>query len=81
MKQLLARPLPRARVRHRGHPTAPTPGSGALRGSGLDMAVEKVRQSGGPIDRAAYGCACGFRFSASVSTTVSCPKCGAGQSW
>jgi hypothetical protein len=40
-----------------------------------------VREAGGPIDRAAYGCHCGCRFSASVSTTVRCPHCGTEQAW
>jgi hypothetical protein len=43
--------------------------------------VERVREAGGPIDRASYSCACGYLFSASVSTSVSCPHCGAEQAW
>ena len=81
MKQLLSNPLPRARVRHRRRPTAPRPSAAASRNAGLDLAVEKVREAGGPIDRAAYNCQCGYGFSASVSTTVSCPHCGAAQAW
>jgi hypothetical protein len=46
-----------------------------------DPAVERVRQAGGPIDRASYACACGYMFRASVSTSVSCPHCGADQAW
>jgi hypothetical protein len=46
-----------------------------------DLAVERVREAGGPIDRASYSCACGYLFSASVSTSVSCPHCGADQAW
>jgi hypothetical protein len=47
-----------------------------------DRAQERrVRESGGPIDRAHYACACGFVFEADVSTSVSCPHCGAGQAW
>jgi rubrerythrin len=46
-----------------------------------DPAVERVREAGGPIDRASYSCACGYLFSASVSTSVSCPHCGAEQAW
>jgi hypothetical protein len=46
-----------------------------------DIAVERVRASGGPLDRACYACECGFLFAAPVSTTVSCPHCGAGQAW
>jgi hypothetical protein len=46
-----------------------------------DLAVERVREAGGPIDRASYSCSCGYLFSASVSTSVSCPHCGADQAW
>jgi hypothetical protein len=46
-----------------------------------DPAVERVREAGGPIDRASYTCQCGYLFSAAVSTTVACPHCGAGQAW
>jgi uncharacterized protein (DUF983 family) len=46
-----------------------------------DPAVERVRDAGGPIDRASYTCGCGYLFSASVSTSVICPHCGADQAW
>ena len=46
-----------------------------------DLDVERVREAGGPIDRASYSCACGYLFSASVSTSVTCPHCGADQAW
>ena len=46
-----------------------------------DPDVQQVRAAGGPIDRAAYACACGYLFSAPVSTTVNCPHCGCGQAW
>ncbi|HLM84641.1 MAG TPA: hypothetical protein VK272_00480 [Solirubrobacteraceae bacterium] len=46
-----------------------------------DAAVERVREAGGPIDRASYTCQCGYVFSASVSTTVACPHCGLAQAW
>ena len=32
-------------------------------------------------DRAHYACHCGHGFSAGVSTSVDCPRCGAGQAW
>jgi hypothetical protein len=41
----------------------------------------RLRASGGPDDKAHYHCACGYVFEASVSTSVSCPNCGAGQAW
>jgi hypothetical protein len=46
-----------------------------------DPAVRRVREAGGPIDRASYTCACGYLFSATVSTTVMCPHCGTDQAW
>jgi hypothetical protein len=46
-----------------------------------DIAVERVRAAGGPLDQASYTCECGFIFAAPVSTTVACPHCGASQSW
>lgn len=41
----------------------------------------RVRAAGGPEDRAHYSCRCGYAFEASVSTSVECPHCGAGQAW
>ena len=42
---------------------------------------QRHRRSGGPVDEATYSCACGMVFEARVSTSVSCPHCGAGQAW
>jgi hypothetical protein len=39
------------------------------------------REAGGPEDRSTYACRCGYVFEAPVSTSVSCPHCGAGQAW
>lgn len=41
----------------------------------------RERAAGGPEDRAAYRCECGFVFEAPVSTTVGCPHCGGTQAW
>ena len=41
----------------------------------------RSRDAGGPQDSACYECTCGYVFSASVSTSVSCPHCGQGQAW
>jgi len=46
-----------------------------------DIAVERVRASGGPLDEASYACQCGYLFAAPVTTTVSCPHCSAPQAW
>jgi len=41
----------------------------------------RERDAGGPEDRAAYRCSCGYVFEAPVSTTVGCPHCGSTQAW
>jgi rubrerythrin len=41
----------------------------------------RLRDAGGPHDRACYSCQCGYYFEADVSTSVSCPHCGAAQAW
>lgn len=41
----------------------------------------RERAAGGPQDRAAYRCSCGYVFEAPVSTTVGCPHCGSAQAW
>jgi hypothetical protein len=46
-----------------------------------DPDVQRVQEAGGPIDHASYSCACGYLFSADVSTSVTCPHCGTGQAW
>lgn len=46
-----------------------------------DLALARTRAAGGPLDEACYSCECGYVFEASVSTTVTCPHCGASQAW
>ena len=46
-----------------------------------DLAVQRARAAGGPMDRASYACGCGYLFLAAVSTTVACPHCQATQAW
>ncbi|HTQ69750.1 MAG TPA: hypothetical protein VMI13_13760 [Solirubrobacteraceae bacterium] len=46
-----------------------------------DPAAQRVRDAGGPLDSACYTCGCGLLFDAPVSTSVTCPHCGAGQAW
>jgi hypothetical protein len=41
----------------------------------------RLRDAGGPDDRALYRCGCGTAFRAEVSTSVSCPQCGGAQAW
>jgi hypothetical protein len=47
----------------------------------VTAAERRWRDAGGPHDEAMYHCACGYVFEAPVSTSVSCPHCGAGQAW
>jgi hypothetical protein len=67
---------------HATHPPARAGGPREIVATALaDPAARRVRDAGGPLDRASYGCACGYRFTAEVSTTVACPHCGAAQAW
>lgn len=47
----------------------------------IHPAERRLRDAGGPDDRATYACQCGYLFEAPVSTTVSCPNCAAEQAW
>ena len=40
-----------------------------------------VPSASGALDNAHYTCGCGHAFSAGVSTSVECPRCGADQAW
>ncbi len=61
-------------------PAAPAPAAEPHHGD--DLADERrMRESGGPDDRAMYTCSCGYVFEADVSTSVTCPHCGTGQAW
>ena len=70
-----------------GHPATPPratpPAGGELSeaASPCDLAVQRARAAGGPMDRASYACGCGYLFLAAVSTTVACPPCQATQAW
>jgi hypothetical protein len=70
------RPKRHAVIAHRQapKPTTPVP-------QPRDIAVERVRAAGGPLDQASYACQCGYLFAAPVSTTVACPHCGTHQAW
>ncbi|MGH2832092.1 MAG: hypothetical protein ACRDK2_04900 [Solirubrobacteraceae bacterium] len=49
--------------------------------SAANLGLARTRAAGGPLDEACYSCQCGYVFEASVSTTVTCPHCGASQAW
>ncbi len=59
--------------------TAPEPTT--LRVLAPDLDLRRVQEAGGPTDHASYSCACGYLFSADVSTSVVCPHCGTDQAW
>jgi hypothetical protein len=71
LRQVTRRNAP---ARTRGHLT-PVPAPPELK------AEQRVRESGGPEDRAFYTCSCGYAFDADVSTSVTCPHCGTAQAW
>jgi hypothetical protein len=69
-----ARPRPGLLRRPHGSPPGPQPSD--------DLADERrLRESGGPDDRAMYNCSCGYVFEAAVTTSVTCPHCGTAQAW
>ncbi len=41
----------------------------------------RLRDAGGPHDRACYSCGCGYLFEAHVSASVQCPNCRTEQAW
>ena len=44
--------------------------------------AQAMRRAGQtPEDAALYRCHCGTSFTAAVTTTVACPRCGTGQAW
>ncbi len=56
--------------------------AGSAPGAADHLADEhRMRESGGPDDRALYRCGCGAAFRADVSASVSCPGCGGEQAW
>ena len=79
----LLRPLGERHARRQRRPHAASVGVAvaAIPPRACDPAVLRVREAGGPSDHAAYACACGYLFDASVSTSVSCPHCGSTQAW
>jgi rubrerythrin len=44
-------------------------------------AERRLRDAGGPDDRATYTCGCGYVFEAHVTASVACPHCGTLQAW
>lgn len=70
-------PRRRMRAARRMH-VVPTP---APRPEPMHRDERRLRDAGGPNDRACYSCECGYLFEAHVSTSVSCPHCGTHQAW
>ena len=44
-------------------------------------ARERNQRANVSQDAATYSCACGYVFTAAVTTSVGCPHCGTGQAW
>ena len=47
----------------------------------MHRAERRLRDAGGPDDRACYSCGCGYLFEAPVTTSVRCPHCETVQAW
>lgn len=63
-------------------PAAEAPAARERQQAADDLRAERrMREAGGPDDRAHYRCVCGYAFDAAVSTSVTCPHCGTGQAW
>jgi hypothetical protein len=72
----------RERLRSATQSAGARPSSGGRPTSaGGDTFEWNMRRAVGPTDQALYDCACGYKFTARVQTTVACPNCGAGQAW
>lgn len=71
----------RPRTRQRLGRRAPERAPGATPELAQPTPQARERDAGGPEDRAAYCCGCGYVFVAPVSTTVGCPNCGGTQAW
>jgi len=81
------------RVRSNRNQSDPRPRGGLLRRPHVSPAPvapeqdtdltdeRRMRESGGPDDRAMYTCSCGYVFEADVTTSVTCPHCGTAQAW
>jgi len=87
LRSRFTRPRQQRRHPHRrvGDEIAPPAPDGAPewreRQRELARELERARTAGGPLDEACYSCACGFVFTAAVSTSVACPHCGCQQAW
>jgi len=68
------RRTPTGRRLHIVPPAAPRP-------EPMHPAERRMRDAGGPDDRACYSCGCGFLFEAPVSASVQCPHCETVQAW
>jgi len=75
-------------VKHATAPRSASPGRRlhivpppAPRPEPVHPAERRLRDAGGPDDRATYSCGCGFLFEAPVSTSVACPHCDTVQAW
>lgn len=66
--------LPTRRRLHVVPPPEPLPAP-------MHPAERRMRDAGGPDDRACYSCGCGFVFVAPVTTSVRCPHCETAQAW
>jgi hypothetical protein len=80
MTPMTVRSLPFANRTRAGRRLHVVPGP-APRPAPMHPAERRMRDAGGPDDRACYSCGCGFVFVAPVSTSVRCPHCDTQQAW
>ena len=71
-------PAPRHAPKGRRLHIVPHP---APRPEPMHPAERRLRDAGGPDDRATYSCGCGLLFEAPVTTSVPCPHCHTVQAW
>ncbi len=73
-KSLSEAPLLRRRRLHVVPPPPPPP-------EPVHPDERRLRDAGGPDDRAVFTCGCGYLFEAPVTASVGCPRCGELQAW
>ncbi len=73
-KSLSESPFGRRRRLHVVPPSPPPP-------EPVHPDERRLRDAGGPDDRAVFTCGCGYLFEARVTASVGCPRCGEHQAW
>ena len=72
---------PRGKARRDRHRSRREPAPPPIAPPRVAAERRDARRGGGPQDNALYACACGYAFTAPVTTSVACPHCGTDQAW